>query len=71
MPTLDEVRAERARHLPPREGLRRGPFGGLLITDVARQESYDIVDRGETFEHNGEETYDQWYERLRSVGSPE
>jgi hypothetical protein len=70
--TLDELRAVRdggqvakaTEYLGPQEAYTRGPFGGLVIYNVAEGYAVDMHNPAVRFKIGGEETWAEWSERV-------
>lgn len=74
MPTLDELKygvttvaPEHDSSLYPSGHMSLGPFGGLMIVDVAAQRAWDMRRPDVKFAIGGNETYESWYRRHKGA----
>ena len=74
MPTLDELKygeiqdsPEHSSDLYPQGYMTIGPFGGLVIVDVAAQRAWDMRRPDVKFAIGGNETFDAWYRRHKGA----
>lgn len=76
MPTLDELKFGEVQTAPthasdlyPPGFMSKGPFGGLMIVDVAAQRAWDLRRPDVKFAIGGNETYEAWYRRHKDASA--